>query len=129
MQESFVAFKEFKYLNSNTINLDVRSRTLMLYFISKLVNISLFVIRVGIFLCIQYQMAVCRLELPREIVADYSKFSTELFLTAHIFSNQMAMHDVSLRLAPLVIVLLATYMICLTSFCCYSARIMRSLIL
>ena len=51
---------------------------------------------------LQYQMAVCRLELPRDALSNSSKFSSELFLTAHIFSNQVNMHDVSMRFVDVV---------------------------
>lgn len=49
------------------------------------------------------QIAICRLELPADIAVDSPDVPEEVFLTAHILSNQMAQHDVSMRSVSMVI--------------------------
>lgn len=66
MADQQALYKEFKYLNSSSLNIEI-------------------------------QIGICRLELPMDIIVDSKEAPGELYLTSHILSNQMTMHEVSMR--------------------------------
>lgn len=66
MTDHQALYKEFKYLNSSSLNVEV-------------------------------QIGICRLELPVDMLVTSKEVPGELYVTSHILSNQMTMHEVSMR--------------------------------